>query len=64
LKKEDNNNGCAIALILGFLLCLWGFMGMMDGQSFGDGIGSSIKALGIIVVVGLVIYGFIKFNDK
>ena len=64
MKKERNNNGCAIAVIIGGLLCLWGFSGMMDGHSFEDGIGSSIKALGIIVVVGLAIYGFIKLNDK
>lgn len=64
LKKESNNNGCAIAVILAILLCLWGFMGMMDGHSFGDGIGNSIKALGILVVGGLAVYGFIKLNDK
>jgi hypothetical protein len=39
-------------------------MGMMDGHSFLDGLGNSIKALGMSVVGGLVIYGFIKLNDK
>lgn len=67
MKKEDNNKsnntGCVIALVIG-VLCLWGFTGMMDGHSFGDGIGSSIKALGVLVVGGLAIYGFIKLNDK
>ncbi|MDC1276944.1 hypothetical protein N8Z48_02165 [Algibacter sp.] len=64
MKKENNNNGCAIIGIIVFLLCLWGFSGMMDGQSFAGGIGSSVKALGILVIVGLAIYGFIKLNDK
>ena len=63
-QKESNNNGCAIAVIIGVLLCLWSFTGMMDGHSFFDGIGSSIKALGIMVVGGLAVYGFIKLNDK
>ena len=64
MKKESNNNGCTIAVIIGVLLCLWGFTGMMDGHSFADGIGNSIKALGILVVGGLAIYGLIKLNDK
>ena len=62
--KKESNNGCAIIGIILFLLCLWGFTGMIDGHSFGDGVGNSIKALGILVVVGLAIYGFIKLNDK
>ena len=62
--KKESNNGCAIIGIIVFLLCLWGFTGMMDGNSFTGGIGNSIKALGILVVVGLAIYGFIKLNDK
>jgi hypothetical protein len=64
MKKESNDKGCAIVVIIVFLLCLWGFMGMMDGHSFGEGVGNSIKALGILVVGGLAIYGFIKLNDK
>tara|TARA_R110002074_G_scaffold224004_2_gene394996 strand:- start:1204 stop:1398 length:195 start_codon:yes stop_codon:yes gene_type:complete len=64
LKKESNNNGCTFAVIIGVLLCFWGFSGMMDGHSFGDGIGSNIKALGILVVIGLAVYGLIKLNDK
>jgi len=64
LKKESKSNGCAIAVIIGILLCLWGFMGMMDGHSFGDGIESNIKALGILVVIGMAVYGLIKLNDK
>jgi len=64
MKKESNNNGCAIAVIIVFLLCLWGFTAMMDGGSFTGGIGGSTKALGIIVVVGLAIYGYIKLNEK
>lgn len=64
MKKESNDKGCAIVAIIVFLLCLWGFMGMMDGHSFGDGVGNSIKALGILVVGGLAVYGFIKLNDK
>jgi uncharacterized membrane protein len=64
MKKESNNNGCAIIGIIGFFACIWGFTGMMDGHSFGDGIGNGVKALGILVVAGLAIYGFIKLNDK
>ena len=44
-------------------LAIWGFMGMMDGHSFMDGIGNSIKALVILIVVGLAIFGFIKLNE-
>lgn len=64
MNEESNNNGCAIIGIIAFFLCLWGFTGMMDGHSFGDGVGNSIKALGILAVGGLAIYGFIKLNDK
>jgi hypothetical protein len=64
MKKESNNKGCAIKGITVFLLCLWGFTGMMDGHSFTDGIGNAIKALGILVVGGLAIYGFIMLKDK
>lgn len=64
MEKESNNNGCAIIGIIGFFVCIWGFTGLMDGHSFGDGIGNSIKALGILVLVGLAIYGIIKLYDK
>ena len=63
-EKESNNNGCAIIGVILFLLCLWGFMGMMDGHSFVDGVGNSIKALGMLVVGGLAIFVLIKLNDK
>lgn len=62
-KEKKDNNGCAIVGIFLFFLAIWGFTGMMDGHSFMDGIGSSIKALVIIVAVGLAIFGFIKLNE-
>ena len=62
-KEKKDNNGCAIVGIVLFFLAIWGFMGMMDGHSFMDGIGNSIKALVILIVVGLAIFGFIKLNE-
>ncbi|MCK0179126.1 hypothetical protein MWU50_07480 [Flavobacteriaceae bacterium S0862] len=67
MKKEDsnksNNTGCVIALVIG-VLCFWGLFGMIGGHGFGESIGANVKALGILVVCGLAIYGFIKLNDK
>lgn len=67
MKKEDsnksNNTGCIIVLVIG-VLCLWGFQGMMSGNGFGESIGASIKALGILLVVGLAFYGLLRiYND-
>lgn len=64
MKKENDNNGCAIIAVIAVLLCIWGFSGMVDGHSFGEGIFESIKALGILAVVALVVYGLMKSNDK
>ena len=67
MKKEgsnkSNNTGCVIALVIG-VLSFWGFQGMMNGNGFGEYIGANIKALGILLVVGLAIYGIIELRDK
>lgn len=63
-NKNKKSNGCAIFGIVIFFLSIWGFTGMMDGHSFMDGIGYSIKALVILVVIGLALFGFFKLmND-
>jgi hypothetical protein len=63
MKKEDsnksNNAGCIVAFVIG-VLCLWGFMGMIGGNGFGESIVANIKALGILLVVGLAFYGLLN----
>lgn len=63
-KETKNNKGCGIMFIVVAFLCLWGFMGMFSGHSFADGIKGSVKALFILVIIGLAIYGFSRLNDK
>lgn len=63
MKEESNNKGCGIIGIAVVFLCIWGFMGMMDGGSFTGGIFSSVKSLLILAVVALAIYGLIKLKD-
>ena len=61
-KEKKDHNGCAIGIVL-FFLALWGFMGMLDGHSFMVGIGNSVKALVILIVLGLALFGFHKLNE-
>ena len=67
-EEKKDNNGCAkigtITIILLFLLPLWGLSGMMNGESFMGGIGESIRALVILIVVGAVGYGILKTFNK
>ena len=63
-EEKKDISGCAkigvIAIILLFLLPLWGLSGMMDGKSFMGGIGESIGAWIVLIVVGAVGYGVYK----
>ncbi len=62
-NKKKDNNGCAIiGIAIGFL-ALWGFTGMLSGHSFIDGIAGSLKALIILLIIGLAIFGLIKLNE-
>lgn len=67
-EEKKDNSGCAkisiIAIILLFLLPLWGLSGMMDGKSFMVGIGESIVALVILIAVGAVGYGILNMFNK
>jgi len=63
MKEENNNKGCGIIGIVVVFFCIWGFMGMMDGYSFIEGIFYNIKAILILAVVALAIYGLIKLKD-
>ena len=67
-EEKKDNSGCAkigiIAIILLFLLPLWGLSGMMDGKSFMVGIGESIVALVILIAVGAVGYGILNTFNK
>lgn len=67
-EEKKDNSGCAkigvIAIILLFLLPLWGLSGMMGGKSFMGGIGESIGALVILIAVGAVGYGILKTFNK
>lgn len=67
-EEKKDNSGCAkigiIAIILLFLLPLWGLSGMMDGKSFMGGIGESIGALIILIAVGAVGYRILKTFNK
>lgn len=62
-NKKKDSNGCAIVGIAIGFLALWGITGMLSGHSFIEGIGGSIKALVIFLVIGLVIFGLIKLNN-
>ncbi len=67
-EEKKDNSGCAkigvIAIILLFLLPLWGLSGMMDGKSFMGGIRESIGALVILIAVSAVGYGILKTFNK
>jgi len=67
MEKEDsnksNNTGCIIASVIGVLF-FWGFQGMMNGYGFAGYIEANIKALGILLIAGLVLYGLFRiYND-
>ena len=63
-EEKKDISGCAqigvIAIILLFLVPLWGLSGMMHGESFMGGIGESIGAWIVLIVVGAVGYGVYK----
>ena len=63
-EEKKDISGCAkigvIAIILLFLLPLWGLSGMMHGESFMGGIGESSGAWIVLIVVGAVGYGVYK----
>ncbi|SHM90598.1 hypothetical protein [Flavobacterium xinjiangense] len=67
-RRKKDNSGCAkigvIAIILLFLLPIWGLSGMMHGESFMGGIGESIGAWIVLIVVGTVGYGILKTFNK
>ena len=67
-EEKKDNGGCAkigtIAIILLFLLPLWGLSGMAHGESFMGGIGECVRALVILIVVGAVGYGILKTFNK
>lgn len=64
VEEKKDNNGCAKIGFIIILLTIWGLMGMMDGKSFLGGIGESIRALVILIVVGAVGYGILKTFNK
>ncbi len=63
-EEKKDNNGCAKIGFIIILLTLWGIMGMVHGESFLGGIGESIRALVILIVVGAVGYGILKAFKK
>ena len=60
MEKESNNIGCGIALVIVIILCFWGFFGMMLGQGFFGYILTSIRTIGIVLIVGLAVFGLFK----
>lgn len=63
-EEKKEKGGCSnivvVLILLSFLLPIWGLTGMIDGKSFLEGIGDSISALVILVVVGAV--GYVVFK--
>ena len=61
--KKKEGNGCSIVVIIAIFFTWWGVNGMADGHSFTEGIARNLKALGIIIIVGLAIMGYSKINE-
>ena len=59
-EEKKDISGCAKIGVIAIILPLWGLSGMMHGESFMGGIGESIGAWIVLIVVGAVGYGVYK----